>query len=214
MSLKQLVLEVEGEFPNYRNVDLRRAYNEVILRGGDWFSKMLRSLKSRNYMAVVPENEEFYQVRTSVHTSHFFSKNPEYWKKLRRDATTQRAVTRSPLNMLKLHYKTVSCEDYDDDDKQLATQLMAAAKFVYGKSPEITCVMQCIKHLVGDNQGHTDACAKQNPDIVLQKFLCRIGFDGWIRLHNVKTLTQDFREIEHHEIDEIMVCDLDNMEFQ
>ncbi len=215
MSLKQLILEVEREFPNYRNTDLRRAYNGAILHGGNKFNDIRKVLSTLHYMVVVPENVEFYQVKTSTRESHFFSQSPDYWQELRAHATTHKAVTRRPLNMLKLHYKTVSFEEYDEHDKNLATHLMVMAKVLYPqKSNKRTCLIQCIKYLILGNQSHTDACKSENPDYVLQKFLCNIGFDGWIRLYNVQTLKQDFSETEYNTIDEIMVCDLDNMHFE
>lgn len=214
-SLKQFILDVEREFPGYRNVDLRRAHNRAIgIRGGDTFIRMREMLKNLHYMDVVPKDTVFYQVRATDRKSHFFSKNPEYWQQLRTHATTYRAVTRRPLNMLKLSYKIVSFEDYDEHDRKLATQLMMAAKLVYPQTTlDRTCLLQSIKYLVRGSIDHTDSCRGENPDYVLRNFLCRIGFDGWIRLHNAQTIKQDFRETEPHVIDEIMVCNLDNMAF-
>lgn len=214
MSLKQLILEVEAEFPNYRNVELRRTYNKVILKGGNKFDQMRTLLNAMHYMDTIPKGVKFYQIQLSTRVSHFFSQSPNYWKEMRPGGVVRSAITRRPLHMLKLHYKTVTYEDNDEHDANMATQLMMAAKLVYEpQSLKLKCVIQCIKYLIKGNDYDMDGCKEANPDIVLQKFLCRIGFDGWIRLHNVQTLTQDFKETKQHTIDEIMVCDLDNMEF-
>ena len=69
-----------------------------------------------------------------------------------------------------------------------------------------------IDYLVSGEKDDVETCGSSKSDVILSEFICKfLHLDGWIRLHNVVSLRDDFTQLGDHTIDEIMVCDLSNM---
>lgn len=114
--------------------------------------------------------------------------------------------------MLKLHYKSVSFEEYDQDDHDMANDMKQLVKETEGSVQVTNCLNDVIDYLVSGEKDDIQTCGSSNPDLILGKFLCQVlHVDGWIRLHDVDSVRDDFSQLDDHTIDEIMVCDLSNM---
>ena len=206
-SAKKSIQHVESLRGGAKILPLRRLFNAILTGGNDSLKHILT-----NYTMTIPRGSKYDQVQIPSHRSRFFSQHAQYWLSMRPGGVIKKFVTNKPLRMLKLHYKSVSYDDYDQDDHDMANDMKELVKETDGSVKVTKCLNDVIDYLVSGEKDDVEKCGSSNPDLILSKFICQmLHLDGWIRLHNVVSLRDDFTQLGDHTIDEIMVCDLSNM---
>lgn len=199
-------------------VDVRRLLNQISaneqFKGGTIPAR--RALQP--YSHVLPENTKIDQVVMPRRTvpSHFFRfdqtqqyRDQPIWSDLRPGSEVHNFQTKKRLVLLKLHYKSQSMDNPDEYDMHMHRILSRLAPTFYA-GPQLACVKEAIDYLILNDFG-TDACGRAQPDDVLAAYICRLGFDGWIRLGNAQSVRQLVPQIAMHASDEVYLCDLDQV---
>lgn len=207
-SAKQAIQHVEALRGGAKILPLRRLFNAILTGGND----SLRHILS-NYTMILPRGSMYDQVQVPARKSHFYSQHADFWLTIRPGGTIKTFMTNKPLRMLKLHYKSVSYVDHDAYDHDMAKYLKQLVTETDSSVKAVECLNDVIDYLVsGEKDNDIKTCGSSNPDIILSSFICKVlGMDGWIRLHDAKSLTDDFTTLHNNEIDEIMVCNPNNM---
>lgn len=206
-SAKQAIHHIESLKGGTKILSVRRLFNVILKGGNDSLQHILT-----NYTMIIPKGSKYNQVQVPSHKSHFFSQHAQYWLRLRPGGILKKFVTNKPLRMLKLHYKSVSFEDYDQEDHDMANNIKHSIQENGGSAQMTKCLNDVIDYLVSGKRDNVKTCGSSNPDLILGKMVCKfLHVDGWIRLHDVVSVRDNFNELGDHTIDEIMVCNPDNM---
>ena len=195
-------------------LDARRLLNQMAFRGGTVAARRALQL----YTQRLPGNTKLDQVVMPSRSvpSHFFRYDSaqQYaaapvWADMRPNSETHNFNTKKDLALLRLHYKVLTMDDPDAHDARMHQLLTGLASKMYA-GRQLACVLEAINYLTLNEFG-ADACGRANPDEVLAKFVCRLGFDGWIRLGNTRSISQASSQVPRHVTDEVYICNLDHV---